>query len=91
MLGGPHRRADRAPARAAVRGPDEGGPRHARPCARSSRNVVAEGASPSASRRPKREDKAQTGVLLEKVVAEMKSRISARAHKETQRRKNALE
>lgn len=39
----------------------------------------------------KRDDKAQTALLLEKVVAEMKSRISARAHKETQRRKNALE
>ena len=39
----------------------------------------------------KREDKAQTGVLLEKIVSEMKTRISARAHKETQRRKNALE
>ncbi|PPG62132.1 DNA topoisomerase IV subunit B [Rathayibacter sp. AY1C7] len=39
----------------------------------------------------RREDKAQTSQLLEKVVAEMKSRISARAHKETQRRKNALE
>jgi DNA gyrase subunit B len=39
----------------------------------------------------KREDKAQTALLLEKVVAEMKARISARAHKETQRRKNALE
>jgi DNA gyrase subunit B len=39
----------------------------------------------------KRDDKAQTSQLLEKVVAEMKARISARAHKETQRRKNALE
>lgn len=39
----------------------------------------------------KREDKAQSAILFEKVVAEMKSRISARAHKETQRRKNALE
>lgn len=39
----------------------------------------------------RREDKTQTSQLLEKVVAEMKSRISARAHKETQRRKNALE
>jgi DNA gyrase subunit B len=29
--------------------------------------------------------------VLEKIVGEMKSRISARAHKETQRRKNALE
>ncbi|WP_207456676.1 DNA gyrase/topoisomerase IV subunit B [Herbiconiux sp. SYSU D00978] len=40
---------------------------------------------------PKRDDKAQTSLVLDKVVAEMKSRISARAHKETQRRKNALE
>ena len=39
----------------------------------------------------KRDDKAQTAVVLEKVVSEMKSRISARTHKETQRRKNALE
>ncbi|NYE20462.1 DNA gyrase subunit B [Microbacterium immunditiarum] len=39
----------------------------------------------------KRDDKAQTAALLEKVVSEMKARISARAHKETQRRKNALE
>ncbi|WP_243696857.1 DNA gyrase/topoisomerase IV subunit B [Labedella endophytica] len=39
----------------------------------------------------KREDKAQTTLVLDKVVAEMKTRISARAHKETQRRKNALE
>lgn len=38
-----------------------------------------------------RNDKAQVALLLEKVVAEMKSRISARVHKETQRRKNALE
>lgn len=39
----------------------------------------------------KRSGKAQAGMLLEKVVSEMKSRISARQHKETQRRKNALE
>ncbi|MGO1182140.1 MAG: DNA gyrase/topoisomerase IV subunit B [Micrococcaceae bacterium] len=39
----------------------------------------------------KRQDKQQTSQLLEKVVAEMKSRISARTHKENQRRKNALE
>ncbi|GAB2679862.1 DNA gyrase/topoisomerase IV subunit B [Thalassiella azotivora] len=36
-------------------------------------------------------EKQQAGQVLEKVVAEMKSRISARLHKETQRRKNALE
>jgi DNA gyrase subunit B len=40
---------------------------------------------------PKRDDKTQTAQLLEKVVSEMKARISARTHKETQRRKNALE
>ena len=39
----------------------------------------------------KRDDKAQAAQLLDKIVAEMKARISARAHKETQRRKNALE
>ncbi|GER23547.1 DNA topoisomerase (ATP-hydrolyzing) [Zafaria cholistanensis] len=38
-----------------------------------------------------RGDKAQAALLLEKVVSEMKSRVSARVHKETQRRKNALE
>jgi DNA gyrase subunit B len=39
----------------------------------------------------RRGEKSQAALLLEKVVAEMKSRISARMHKETQRRKNALE
>ncbi|WP_044494804.1 toprim domain-containing protein, partial [Nesterenkonia massiliensis] len=39
----------------------------------------------------KRAEKQEATALLEKVVAEMKSRISARMHKETQRRKNALE
>jgi DNA gyrase subunit B len=38
-----------------------------------------------------RGDKTQATLLLDKIVAEMKSRISARTHKETQRRKNALE
>ena len=38
-----------------------------------------------------RAEKAQAHALSEKVVGEMKSRISARVHKETQRRKNALE
>ena len=40
---------------------------------------------------PKKGEKQQGSLLLEKVVAEMKSRISARLHKETQRAKNALE
>jgi DNA gyrase subunit B len=39
----------------------------------------------------KRDDKTQSALVLDKIVAEMKSRVSARAHKETQRRKNALE
>ncbi|GAA1186203.1 DNA gyrase subunit B [Nesterenkonia xinjiangensis] len=39
----------------------------------------------------KRGEKQQATAVLEKVVSEMKSRISARMHKETQRRKNALE
>ncbi len=39
----------------------------------------------------RRDDKAQTAQVMEKVVAEMKARISARQHKENQRRKSALE
>jgi len=39
----------------------------------------------------KREDKAFSVLLQEKIVAEMKTRVSARTLKETQRRKNALE
>ncbi len=39
----------------------------------------------------KRPDRQQAAAVLEKVTAEMKSRISARVHKETQRRKSALE
>ncbi|UYO98566.1 type IIA DNA topoisomerase subunit B [Microbacterium sp. M28] len=39
----------------------------------------------------KRDDKNQANQLLDKIVAEMKARVSARAHKETQRRKSALE
>ncbi|QPK81971.1 type IIA DNA topoisomerase subunit B [Schaalia sp. ZJ405] len=39
----------------------------------------------------KRDDKQQMALLLEKVVGEMKARVSARIHKEISRRKNALE
>ena len=53
-------------------------------------NVVAKALSERLTS-SKRDDKAQSALLLEKIVAEMKSRISARTHKETQRRKNALE
>ncbi|MFT4148256.1 MAG: DNA topoisomerase IV subunit B [Micrococcaceae bacterium] len=41
--------------------------------------------------KPPKGQKQQVEALLEKVVSEMKSRISARLHKETQRRKTALE
>jgi DNA gyrase subunit B len=39
----------------------------------------------------KRNEKAMTRAILDKVVAAARTRISARAHKELQRRKNALE
>ncbi|WP_338106776.1 DNA topoisomerase IV subunit B [Mobiluncus porci] len=39
----------------------------------------------------RREDKTQVSALLEKIVAEMRSRLSARLSKEITRRKNALE
>jgi DNA gyrase subunit B len=58
------------------------------------RNIVANVVSAKLTERlesTKRDDKAQAALLLEKVVAEMKARISARTHKETQRRKSALE
>ena len=58
------------------------------------RNIVANTVAKAMAERyasPKRDDKAQSALVLDKIVAEMKSRISARAHKETQRRKNALE
>ena len=58
------------------------------------KNIVANVVSKALNDRlssGKRDDKAQSALLLEKIVAEMKSRVSARAHKETQRRKNALE
>ena len=40
---------------------------------------------------PKRDDKQQASQLMEKVVGEMKARVSARIHKEISRKKNALE
>ena len=58
------------------------------------RNIVTNVVSKALAERfssSKRDDKAQSALLLEKIVTEMKSRISARTHKETQRRKNALE
>jgi len=58
------------------------------------RNIVSQVVTKGLAERfssTKRDDKAQSALVLDKVVAEMKSRLSARAHKETQRRKNALE
>lgn len=58
------------------------------------RNIVANVIAKKLTERlesTKRDDKTQAALLLEKLVSEMKSRISARTHKETQRRKNALE
>ncbi len=58
------------------------------------KNIVANVVSKALAERfssSKRDDKTQSTLLLEKVVSEMKARISARTHKETQRRKNALE
>ncbi len=58
------------------------------------RNIVANVIAAAMAERygsSKRDDKTQSALVLDKIVAEMKSRISARAHKETQRRKNALE
>jgi DNA gyrase subunit B len=58
------------------------------------RNIVAQVVSAALAERfgsTKRDDKLHSALVLDKIVAEMKSRISARAHKETQRRKNALE
>lgn len=58
------------------------------------KNIVAQVLSKALTERlesTKRDDKSQSVLLLEKIVAEMKARVSARSHKETQRRKNALE
>ena len=86
----PDRRRHRPAGRAAVRGPDQGGARHLGG-ARHRRPGRRAGARPPGSTSTKRGEKQQAALLLEKVVSEMKSRISARLHKETQRRKNALE
>lgn len=40
---------------------------------------------------PKKHDKTQTGLLLEKMVSEMKSRIAMRTQRDTARRKSTLE
>ena len=53
-------------------------------------SVISQGLAATLSS-TKRDDKAASALLQEKIVAEMKTRLSARALKETQRRKTALE
>lgn len=58
------------------------------------RQIVAKAIGRGLSERyasTKREDRAQTSALLEKMVAEMKSRIALRAQRDTARRKSSLE
>jgi DNA gyrase subunit B len=52
---------------------------------------VVEGRLTATLTSTKRADKAQAAAVLEKVVAAAKARVAARLHKETARRKNALE
>ena len=85
-----HDRGRHRPAgRAAVRGPDQGDPRHPGRAHRRTQGGSAELKKFLTS--TKRADKAQAKLVMEKVVGASKTRIAARQHKETQRRKNALE
>ena len=61
------------------------------PAVRQIVSQVVQGALNERFDSSKREDKAASNTVLEKVVSEMKARISARAMKETARRKSALE
>ncbi len=82
----------RAPRRAAVRGPDQGGPRHAGRAAPIVSKVVAAELKALADRRPSAPRRRRHALVMEKVVAARPRPASRRAaHKETQRRKNALE
>jgi DNA gyrase subunit B len=61
------------------------------PAARSVVRKVVSGELKKFLTSTKRAQKAQAKLLMEKVVGASKTRIAARQHKETQRRKNALE
>ena len=61
------------------------------PAARSVVRKVVAGELKAFLTSTKRQEKAQAKLLMEKVVAASKTRLAARQHKETQRRKNALE
>ena len=86
---GPHRGGHRPAGRAPVRGPDQGDPRHAAVRAVVRKVVSAELKKFLTS--TKRAEKAQARLVMEKVAGAAKTRIAARQHRETQRRKNALE
>jgi DNA gyrase subunit B len=58
------------------------------------RGIVSKVVSKAVSKRlnaSKRDERAESFLVMEKVVAEMRARIAARTHKEISRRKNALE
>ncbi|WP_338037652.1 DNA topoisomerase IV subunit B [Nocardioides zeae] len=61
------------------------------PAARSVVNKVVAGELRAFLTSTKREEKAQARLVMEKVAGATKTRLAARQHKETQRRKNALE
>ena len=86
---GPDRRGDGPPGRAAVRGPDQGDPRH--PQVRAAVRKVVSAELKKFLTSTKRAEKAQARLVMEKVAGAAKTRIAARQHRETQRRKNALE
>ena len=86
----PDRRRHRPGARAAVRGPDQGGARHLR--GRPHRLPRGQPRAQGAVRQPAaRRSSSSCAPLLEKIVAAAKARIAAREHRENQRRKSALE
>ena len=85
ILAGPDRRRDGPAGRAAVRGPDQGGPRHLGG-ARASSPGSSSRSSPTGSPPRQARREGAGAPLLEKVVAEMKSRICARR---TRRRSGA--
>ena len=89
-LRGPDRGGHRPAGRAAVRGPDQGGPGHPGG-ERGSWPRVVDNAFKEFLTSAKRNDKPMARGVLEKIANAARTRITARQHKEAQRRKNALE
>ena len=75
VLAGHDRRRHRPAGRAAVRGPDQGGARH-RTGARDRRQGASTRELGAIFASPKRDHKAQSSLLLDKVVGEMRARLS---------------